>query len=143
MYRIFFFTLLLVYCESSKVFSQPAPSVTLSPQVTNELPGWGVPSTEGLVLNCENLLNKQWAYPSGGVVAICNETELSCFRYGLIQDRLKKTPMPDLEKELAFARQDVELKLLGCKLAIEAGISGTPFLPGTTTKDFYKGLLKQ
>lgn len=145
MRRYFFLAIFCFLSGERPVFSQSEPYVMMSPEMINELPGWGVPSTKGLMLNCPNLLNKTWAYPSGGVVAICNQAEYSCFQYGLIKDQLKKEPTRELRQMLALAQQDVELKLLGCKLAIEAGIGGTPFLPGTESKEsrgVYQKILK-
>ena len=75
------------------------------------------------LLNCPMLFNNNWNYPNGSSLALCDDAQLACLRYGLIIEKMKKATGPllaELKKTLISSKEEVKLRLRGCELVIEA-----------------------
>lgn len=75
------------------------------------------------LLNCPMLFNNSWNYPNGSSLALCDDAQLSCLRYGLILEKMKTSTGPllaELKKTLVASKAEVALRLRGCELVIEA-----------------------
>ena len=129
----FFLTAFCFLFENSVVFAQEGPSVLFSPGIPGRLMGMGNTSSKSRILDCRSLLTKLWAYPNAQVTGICNEAEIACLRYGLSQEALKKGKeaiTENFKATLPLIRNDAQLKLRGCQLAIEGTLSGFKSMPG-------------
>lgn len=75
------------------------------------------------LLNCPRLFANNWNPPNGSSLALCDDAQLACIRYGLIIQKMKRSTGPllaELKKTLVLSRQEVELRLRACELVIEA-----------------------
>lgn len=132
----FYFSLAVLglFLGSDSAFSLKAlsggPSVEFSKAIMTQIAG----VTEGAkgVLNCQTLLNKQWAYPNAQVTAFCNEAETGCLRYAMIlkymQRARSEVHAARLKGDASLAWNDTQLRLRGCALAIEASVNNSNFI---------------
>jgi len=99
------------------------PAIKLTPQLAAQL---FVDKKQNL-LNCPILFSNDWDYPNGSSIALCDDAQLACLRYGLIIQELKKATgkyREELQKTLALSKNEVKLRLRGCHLVIKETISG-------------------
>lgn len=113
----FFLSILYFLLANHASFSQTAPSFKFSPKVASELFGVSGVKKE---LNCEGLVAGTWTYPNSQMTPFCYEASTSCIRYGLIVQKMKVASSERLKADLSLAQKDLELKLRGCQLALEA-----------------------
>lgn len=128
----FFLTLLCLLFARTDAFSQAVPFAEFFSQKASRLFANNVSNPQG-VLHCAALLaHNAPSYPSADIAPICNEAKTSCIRYGLIQQYMKKVQGPSLEnlkKALALGKNELELTLRGCQLAIESSLTYRGSLP--------------
>lgn len=75
------------------------------------------------VLNCPLLFDNSWDYPNGSSIALCDDAQLACLRYGLLQEKRKVATgrlLEELNKTLVLEKQEVGLRLRACQLVLEA-----------------------
>lgn len=88
-------------------------------------------------LNCYDLFKKSWNYESPQAIAICNDAELSCTRYSVLQQFTTANPdkkgiqqngseILSLKEALALSFEDVQFKLMACATAIVLGNKVNP-----------------
>jgi hypothetical protein len=79
------------------------------------------------LLNCPVLFDNSWDYPSGSSLALCDDAQLACLRYGLIIEAIKKASgkyLRELEKTLILSKAEVALRLRGCHLGLLETMTG-------------------
>lgn len=79
-------------------------------------------------LNCPMLFNNSWSYPNGSSIALCDDAQLACIRYGLILQKMKTATGPslaELKKVLVLSKDEVKLRLQGCELILDVTWDGT------------------
>lgn len=104
MKRAFFYASLVFLMESQGLSAQGTPSVKVPYK-----------------LNCALLLDQSWYSPDAQVTALCNEAQIACVRYGLLNQFVKSGKSDSLTKrDLSFVKNDTQLKLRGCAIAIDA-----------------------
>lgn len=77
------------------------------------------------VLNCPILFDNSWDYPNGTSIALCDDAQLACLRYGLLVQRIKTAKgklLEELQKTLVLEKDEVKIRLRGCHLILEATI---------------------
>lgn len=100
------------------------PAIAVTPEFSDKI--FMDPSKK--LLNCPMLFNNAWEYPNGSSIALCDDAQLACIRYGLILQKIKKATGPllrELQKTLVISKEEVKLRLRGCELVIEATGIGT------------------
>ena len=120
--------LCLLTLQNQTAFAQSSLSVPFSPGVAEQVLR-GIPNNGAL--NCRLLINQTWPYPTPQVNPVCQDATNSCIRYSLIQRDLKRAKgerLAALKQAFPLARNDVQLKLMGCVVAIEATMNGGSLL---------------
>ena len=78
-------------------------------------------------LNCPILFDNSWDYPNGSSIALCDDAQTACLRYGLLIQKMKTAKgklLEELKKTLVLEKDEVKIRLRGCQLILEATISG-------------------
>jgi hypothetical protein len=85
---------------------------------------------EKKTINCQNLLSTSLTYPNGSAVALCDDAQLACLRYGLLVKEIEETAkskhlyLEELKKTLVIEKQEIMIRLRGCELALKRTIHG-------------------
>lgn len=121
------FTTLLTFTYTQQAFCEDKPpqkseytypAVEVSSQFSDRV----FQNPEKKLLNCPSLFDNNWSYPNGSSIALCDDAQLACLRYGLIIQKLKKNQgknLPGYQKALALSKEEVTLRLHGCYLALD------------------------
>ncbi len=115
-----------------KLFAYDDPTVEFSSKLMRELGGMSNARAAKGTLSCSMILTKDWAYPSAEVTPFCFDAQTSCMRYDLMQQQLKivKGKQRDfVEKALPEMYKNTLFTLYGCKIALEASMTGSLTLP--------------
>lgn len=80
------------------------------------------------VFNCPKLFDNSIQFPNGTSLALCDDAQLGCLRYGLIIQKMARATGPllaELKKVFEISYREVTLRLHACYLVIEAtGLQG-------------------
>jgi hypothetical protein len=115
--------------------SAPNPSVPFTQKTADSLFGPGTPEAKNRVLNCQMLINRVWPYPSAQVSPLCDDASTSCLRLSLLYKAAKSsdpTTVAQIKSDLPNAKNDVEMKLMGCAQAIEVTLNNPTSLTDTS-----------
>lgn len=121
--------------------SSQSPTIRLPEKVAemlNSNSNYLNPNTNSRIFDCPALLNRSWTYSNAQMVLVCGEAETACVRYGLLQQTLllqqQKGNNQDgfsieaLKKALAICRQEVDFKMMGCAVVLNAGNESSSLL---------------
>ncbi len=125
-----------------------SPSVYLPPDLATALFGksdYSNPNASSQGLNCFVLLNQTLNYGSALAIGLCNEAQMACLRYGVLQQALFKQKntksgnaqfLQELKAALALSLKDVEFKLTGCAMSMSSTgslLDDSGFAPKSST----------
>jgi hypothetical protein len=129
----FFLITLCFFINSQGAFSQAVttkpqselyyPAIEISAQLSQQI---FVDKTQK-VINCPILFDNSWDYPNGSSIALCDDAQLACLRYGVLVQKIKTATgalLEELKKTLVLQKDEVKLRLRGCQLMLEATVSG-------------------
>ena len=83
--------------------------------------------TKKRLLNCPALFDSSITYPGGTAIALCNDAQLACLRYGLLlkeMETAKEKLLEELKRTLVYQKQEITIRLRGCQLALKRTING-------------------
>lgn len=132
----FFLTIVSLIIQNETAFSQadmtspplkptPAlsyPAIKISDELAKKL------SLSGQkIVNCPTLFSYTWTYPNGSSIALCDDAQLACLRYGLLVKEIETAKgkyLEELKKTLIIEKQEITIRLRGCELALKRTING-------------------
>jgi len=128
--KAYFFLIILCFLTTNQMtFAQKAqPNAELyypAIQLSNALREAIFLDQNQKVLNCPILFNNSWDYPNGTSIALCDDAQLACLRYGLLIQRIKTATgklLEELQKTLVLEKNEVTIRLRGCHLILEATV---------------------
>ncbi len=74
-------------------------------------------------LNCPLLFDTSLDLPNGTSMALCNDVQLACLRYGLLVEKMKTATgklLEELKKTMVLEVEEVKVRLRCCQLILEA-----------------------
>jgi|GEM_PF-6310431 len=131
------------YATSSPSTPSQSPTIMLPSTIDSSLLGTSnyiTPNAKARVFTCDALLNRNWTYSNAQMVLVCGEAETACVRYGMLQQTVLKQQqegitqgdgfvMDALQSATEVCRKEVQFKLMGCAVSLQAlGSSNTSLL---------------
>lgn len=122
------------YTKNSKATGSPnEPTVDFPTKYLRQLSDGTTAMKAKGKMNCTQLLNKTWAYPSALVTPFCYAAETNCISLNLLENGMRTATGQELEnmkKSHAFLVQNVYMNLHTCVQALEAALtSNSSVLP--------------
>ena len=108
--------------------TKPTPALAYPAiQISKELSQKIFLNTAQKVINCPILFDNSWDYPNGSSIALCDDAQLACLRYGLLIKEIETAQgkyLEELEKTLVLQKQEITIRLRGCELSLKSTING-------------------
>jgi hypothetical protein len=79
------------------------------------------------LFNCPVLFDNSITFPGGTSIALCEDAQLACLRYGLLlkeMETAKERLLEELKRTLVYQKQEITIRLRGCQLAIKRTLNG-------------------
>ncbi|MBA3814208.1 MAG: hypothetical protein H0X26_06940 [Alphaproteobacteria bacterium] len=99
------------------------PAIKISPKLAQQI----FIDRSKRLFNCVSLFDNSINYPSGTAIALCDDAQLACLRYGILLKEIENSKgkaLEDLQRILVWQKQEVTIRLRGCELGIKISANG-------------------